>query len=239
MHRTMLLRLLAVFAMMAIAPSTYASLSIEGTTAGTFINPSPSTATTTGVGTSSFTWGIGAPPPPSSLEFTATPFDTFTESEFKVGTLRYYNGTIQGGSGADTVDLKIDLNFTTPPAGTKSFEFTLELINTPNTGNAEDSADFVLLPTLFPTTIFTIDGIPYTLKLLGFRNVVGDGFLESDSTQFHVLENRSASAELWGVVTADLIPGLAVPEPSTWAMGLTGMVLSLGYTLSRRRPARI
>ena len=51
----------------------------------------------------------------------------------------------------------------------------------------------------FPTTIFTVDGVDYTLKLQ-FGSVAGSGF--SEVNQFHVLEGSTASADLIGIITA-------------------------------------
>jgi hypothetical protein len=203
---------------------------VAGSTGGTFINPTPPSATTTGVGTSTFSWGVGQPPPPNSLTYTGTSFSSVTDgTPFKVGSLNYYNGTVAGGTEADSVDLKIALTFTTPAAlGTQNFTFTLNLDNTPNTGDPIASADYVIFPTNFAPQTFTIGSTQYTLKITGFENVVGDGFLPSSDAGFHVEENESASADIFAEVTSDFSGSPFVPEPaslSVLGMGAAGLLL--------------
>jgi len=123
--------------------------------------------------------------------------------------------------------------FTTPSFATAvSSTFTLGLVTTSNTSDPDASADFVNLPTTFTPAVFTINGTNYTLKLVGFSDVVGDGFLVSDTTTFHVREGGTASAQLLAEVTTD-VSG-SVPEPSTWAMMILGFA-GIGTMAYRRR----
>lgn len=221
-------------ALLLAAASAQAQLPIDGTTSGIFVNPLPGTATTTGVGTSTFTFGNASstPPGPSKLIFTPTSFSTDTETDFFIGSFSFYNGTVFQGTDINTVDLQVGLNFTTPAVGNKTSTFTLSAINNPNTNDPDASADAILLPNSFSNATFEVSGTQYTLELLGFRNVVGDGFLTSDSTKLNVREGSTATAELWGRVTATF-PG-AVPEPGTWAL-LGGMTAGFGLMWLRRR----
>ena len=213
-------------ALVLSVPSLAAAIPITGMSNGVFLNPLPVTAVTTGVGTSSFTFGTASPGlTTGSLDFVGLPFGTDTETDFQIGTLTYHNGTLAVGTEATSVDLQVGLTFTTPPVGTEAFTFGLSIINTINDPSDPDaSADFLILPVGFSSSVFMFGGTAYTLEILGFRNVVGDGFLTSSDTQFHVREELSASAELWGRVTAD-IPG-AIPEPGTLLLLGSGLLAS-------------
>jgi hypothetical protein len=194
------------------------ALPIEGSSSGIFVNNV--NGVVEGLGTNSFYWGTETDR--SHLIFTGNSFVTETENLFSFGTLGYYNGAIPSGTGADAVDLSVDLTLTIPDAD-ESFNFTLGLINTLNTTDPNASADYVQFNNLFPTSTFSLDGVDYTLELFGFGTLTGAGFTSIDG--FHVLENSSASAELIGRVTAN-IPS-SVPEPASMSLLLCG-VLSLG-----------
>jgi hypothetical protein len=206
---------------------------VSGTTSGVWIHPDPGAApiVTTGVGTPTFTWGASAAP--NSLAFDKGPgtFATLTESPFKVGKITYFNGTTTIGTTPDTIDLALTLNFAEPLLGAIVSDYTFKLVTTPNTDDPIASADYVYLPTAFSTTSFLIDGTTYNVKLAGFENVVGDGFLSSDNLSFHVEEGRTASADLYAVVTTEVS---SVPEPQNLALLAAGLGL-MGLAARRRR----
>ena len=197
----------ALFSMLLVSGIARGDI-IDGTSSGIFVNPVPSggSIVVTGVNTSTFTWGQGDPAPPNSLSFVGSSFSSTTETPFKIGTLTYFNGTTTSGTVPNTVNLSVGLHFTTPPAGTQSSAFTLGLVSSPNTSDPIASADYVYFPSGFSSTIFSINGTSYTLMLTGFENVQGSaGFLGSNNnTQFHVEEGGTASADLYGEVTANL-----------------------------------
>jgi hypothetical protein len=177
-----------------------------GSSTGVFLNPTgPGGMVTTGTGTNVFTWGDqnGFGTGPCSLSFTGNAFSgSFETTEFKFGKLNYFNGTITAGTEADTVDLKTTLNFTVPSVFDKSFTFTFQLINTPNTDDPVASADYVMLNNAFDATqFFTIGVTDYTLQFTRFGNIGSGGFITTVD-QFHVFENQSANADLFGVITA-------------------------------------
>jgi hypothetical protein len=116
----------------------------------------------------------------------------------------------------------VGLSLTVPNAD-ESFDFTLSLINTLNTGDEAASADYVQFNNVFPSSTFSLGGVDYTLELFGFGTLTGAGFTSIDG--FHVIENGSASTQLIGRVTAN-IPS-SVPEPASLTLLLCG-VLSLG-----------
>jgi hypothetical protein len=232
-------RALLVPAVLLLSCPAVAQIPIQGSTAVTFQNPQPPSATTTGVGTNDFTWGLGANGSlPNRLTFTAVPFNTSTGSEFKVGSLAYFNGTVFNNTDATSVDLRTTMNFTTPALGIQNFVFPLQLISTPNNFVDPDAdADYVRFPSSFPATGFPIGSTLYTLQLLGFRNVQGDGFLVSNANELHVREQGTASAELWASVTP-LTPS-SVPEPGllSWLAGsaFLGVRAALRRALRSRR----
>ncbi|WP_223797482.1 choice-of-anchor K domain-containing protein [Sphingomonas nostoxanthinifaciens] len=216
----------------ATAPALAAG--VTGSTSAIFVNPKPGTAVVTGVGTSHFTYGdpIGFSTP-NELSFASAAFSSDYETPFKVGTLTYTNGSIAGGTEAASVDVALTLAFATPAIPAVASIFTLDLVNTPNTSDPIASADYVYFPSSYSATDFVIGGTTYHVALTGFGNVVGDGFLASDSSELHVLEGASATADLFAVVTSHA-PG-AVPEPASWAMFIGGFALVGGAMRDRRR----
>ena len=213
-------------ALYVLSASSAHAIPIEGASSGVFTNPTgPGGMVVTGVGTSSFTWGDGSffNSPPSSLDFSGTSFSTNTETFFDIGEVTYFNGTVAAGTQADTVDLEVALNFTTPSGITETFIYLLSLINTPNTGDPNASADIIQFPSLLPTETFMLDGAAFTVGLeVGV--ITGDGF--GSQTTLSVFEGASATATLRGIVTS------AVPEPSTVALMVIGLA---GVGFARKR----
>lgn len=198
------------------------AIPIAGGSSGSFVNPTgPSGMVVTGVGTDFFTWGSGGAfgSPSSSLGYTGNSFSGETDDVFSFGTLTYFNGTIAGGTQATSVDMDVTLALANPSDIVEDFLYTMALINTPNIGGPNASADIVNLSGVQPGSFFTVGGIDYTLEFLGFGAISGSGFTTVD--QFYVLEGASASAEMLGRIT------VAVPEPATallFASGLLGLI---------------
>ncbi len=123
-----------------------------GSVSGIFNNPQPGSATYDGVGTSSFQWGEAVPgSTQSSLQFTGQSFNVGVGDSFVLGTILFHNGTIYGGTGADSVTL----SFTTTGVSSRpdlfdfnqSLDLTINLINSPNVaGDPIASADFIYFP---------------------------------------------------------------------------------------------
>lgn len=226
-----LLAVAAALTALGTAPS-YA-VPVTGSATGIFVNPQPAGSTVTGVGTSDFKYGdnTGQNSPMNELSFAGSSFNGQTETKFKVGTLTYFNGVTVVGTSPLTVDLQLTTTFTAPSLGPVPSTFSLSLVVTPNTGTPAENADYVLFPSSYSSSTFLIGSTTYTVKIVDFENVMGDGFLPSDGTQLHVLEGGRASADLYAVVTSQIS---GVPEPSTWAMMLLGFA-GVGFMAYRRK----
>lgn len=228
--------LFAVAALSLFAVSAQAA-DVIGTSSAVFTNPGnpQSSAVYSGVNTSSFTWGNGSTygTGPNNLTFTGANFSANFGQDFKLGTLSYFNGTVAGNSTLGNIDLSSRLNFVQPGIPVVSSDFTLRLNSTTNTSDPVASADFVNFTNTSSSALFEINGVSYTVRISGFRNVVGDGFLQSSATSFHVMEGRNASAELFGSVVA-----APVPEPETYAMMLAGLA-ALGFVARRKKAATL
>jgi len=223
----MYLKILISISALVLAANINA-IPIAGGSSGSFINPAgPSGMLVTGVGTNFFTWGSGRAfgSPPSSLGYTGNSFAGETEDVFSFGTLTYFNGTIAGGTQATSVDFDVTLALANPSGIVEDFLYTMALINTPNIGGPNASADIVNLSGIQPGSFFTVDGINYTLEFLGFGAISGSGFTTVD--RFYVLEGSSASAEMLGRIT------VAVPEPATALLFGSGLLGLIG--LARRK----
>ncbi len=206
----------------------------EGTSSGTFTNPSydgPSGSSyDSGIGTNTYAWGDPSPEQ-SWLQFNGQAFSADFEQEFVVGNLSYYNGTIVADTGANAIDLTVNLAFTTPAGINEDFTYTLGLVNVPNNNNPPD--DYVYLPTSFSPTVFSVDGTDYTLELLGFYEASEGGNTQID--KFFVAEGAGANANLHAKITAEFPPAPdPVPEASTVALAASGLGL-VGFAIRRRK----
>ncbi|KYC34999.1 hypothetical protein WA1_09680 [Scytonema hofmannii PCC 7110] len=212
-------------------------LTFSGDSIGTWGEPSnyPGSANTdpyyTGVGTSTFKWGDAHPEQPiygtsaNEIAFKGISFTTEESSVFKIGYLKYFNGTVPQGTNVDTVPLSLDLSFSEPFNFSEDFKYDLELENTTNVGIPELDADSVIVKNTFSDRSFSFGGDDYLLKLIGFSQDNG----KTTVTKFRVRENQEITAGIYAQITR-ITPPKKIPEPASLA-GLSALSI---YLLSRK-----
>ena len=208
-----------------------------GTTSALFTNPQPGSATVSGVGSNSFSWGIGDP---SSLSFGGTAFDTTPGTKFKIGTLTFHNGIIAAGSGADSVDFEVPINFTNIAELNFSFKTKFTLINTLNiAGDPIASADSVSIGS-FGYTFNVLEGATATVDVMatltaplaGIPGRVGGNGAQFDPTPFDA--SPTYSIQITGLQNASAGGFITqVPEPASLVMMLLGLGV-IGLLVRRR-----
>lgn len=170
----------------------------------------------------------------SGLGFTGVgALDFAAEIVFQIGTLQHFNNPIWGGTAASAVDLSLALDLA--DLGLKTFDFTLTIDETPNSGTcAYESvvpcADRIAWTNSLAAQSFQLDGTDYTLELLGVRHSLEGGLVNSFISQ----EGRTSTAYLFARLTAD--PSVAPifpsepgkPQPEPHSVPEPGLVLGLG-----------
>ena len=170
-----------------------------GESIGEFVNPTGGSGLVAIIESNYFEWGSSHSSVSwdtgSWLEYTGYGWEDVQVGEmFRLGTLDYFNGTINSGSGADEVQLDLTINLSLPDVS-ETFAINLGLINSQNTDNADESADSVLINNLTSNFTTEVDGIQYQLNLaFGYNG--NSGFSSID--EFHVHEGATATADLWG-----------------------------------------
>jgi len=202
----------------------------NGYAAGMDLKDAPTSLNPNGpAGAAAFQWGAAARGSSydhaSALWFAPLPAVNVAANQyFNLGNLYYRNGTIQSGTGASSVNLALNLNFSNPsglPAAVASF--TSDLINTPNTSDPVASADIVSIRNSGAPLNFTdTSGNKYFLEL-SFKvdQATLDGTL-STQNEFRVFEGGQGRAELLGRFTT-----APIPEPSSALLAVLGMVAVL------------
>ena len=174
---------------------------ISFSTSGVFTKPAGTTnMVVTGVGTSVFTWGS---PTSNRFELTATNQAAFTEQPTTLAALRYYNGSMQAGTEANSVDLRLTLHFP-EEALTTNVTVKFDLIATVNTNDARASADIVRLIQSSELPVLNLGGVDYALRM-GFGSpTTTNGF--SNIEEFAVLESTNATVGIQGVFSRSIVP---------------------------------
>lgn len=207
-----------------------------GSTGGKFDNPAPATAVVSGVGTNSFAWGTGDP---SSLTFAGSAFDTKPDTVFKLGRLTFHNGTIASGTGADKVDLTLDIGFDPVPEKNFKLKSTMNIINTLNTSDPVASADTVTIGG-FSFTFNVLEGQTASVDLMGKLttglSALPTGAVESGADLFN--PSPFDPDPLFSLILTGLANPSSggfigtVPEPASWLVVLLGLAL---IAVQRRR----
>jgi len=201
----------------------------NGYSPGMDLQDAPTNLNPTGsAGSAAFQWGQAASnvtyAHSSALRFSPIAATQISAGEyFDIGSLYYRNGTIKSGTGASSVDLSLNLNFTNPSGiAPISVVFTNDLINTSNSGDQVASADIVSLRNLSaPLDFSDAAGNRYYLELtFKVDQTTIDGTL-STQEQFRVFEGGQGRADLLGRFTTTPISA-PVPEPSTALLGVLG-----------------
>jgi len=186
---------------------------LSGTGNGLFtrpVGPSEMVTNISGSQTNSFfSWGStysnGRPVSgwtKSTLTYQSSSFSSITDSErFQIGSIVYYNGTIASGTGADAIDLVLNLNFVLNgvPA-TAAFTFSFDLINVLNQNNPNNpwlDADYVRIRSAVSNQTIFFNGIEFALRL-EFGETTPNGLAAFD--EFYVLENASSSTKVYGTL---------------------------------------
>ena len=168
------------------------------------------------VGENQVRWGIPASGDASQfwlqsgLGFQGVGTTIFDAGEtFQIGTLRHFNNPITNAASAASLSIYLDF----AGLGVKSFDFTLNIDETPNSGvcpyySVTPCSDKISWANSFGSQTFFNDGIEYTLELLGFSASPGSTIV----TDFLSQEGGTSQAFLYGKLTA-LTPPPPPPPP--------------------------
>lgn len=235
---------LLLFASLLAASLTVNAATFQGSTSGVFENPTgPSGMVTTGEGTNQFTWGEGAYShtslqicgflcfqpvaqyhDPSKLTYTGESFNTDVNNQFVAGSLNFYNGIINSGTQAESVDFLLTIDFSLPSVFSETFTYGFSLDNTTNPNG--DTTTFL---NSVPTYFYSHAGNDYYFELLGFGIFDKKGNLTSLTNEIFAREGKGKTAQLIGQFTS--MPS-EVPLPAAvWLFG-SGL---MGFMAMRRR----
>lgn len=135
---------------------------------------------------------------PNSFTFkrVATFSNVPPNSDFRLGSLIYHNGTIYSGTGATTLHLRLNITMTSPSIAETGTNVNIQLDNTINTANAAESADYATL--VNPTTNYSIsvDGVTYTLQVHYGTIAVSQGYVSGNTLA--VWEGSTGTVDVFG-----------------------------------------
>lgn len=179
-------------------------------------------------------WGNAISSAQSGYRFDSAAPPSFvveTGTQFSLGDFTHYNYPIASGTSISGVKLDImaDLQVEGNPISEGPFVFSFMHNETPNSCAPLPvcANDIVSFSNLVSADSFNVNGIDYTLTLLGFMQ----GGVLADF--FSTVENQINTAQLIASFTA-VVPPVGVPEPGT--LLLFGAALA-GLGMARRRQA--
>ena len=184
-----------------------------------------------GLNTEEVRWGTPADTQQAGLRFDAvgTPTSISTDAAFSLGILTHFNFPTTGNP-ATGAALALDLTVTDGGIFNEIFNFDFAIDETPNAEPCPDwqvsgtpCDDRITFPSAQSSEMFTIDGIDYTLLLLGF-GPTADSLQDSFITE----EGLASRATLWGELDSTGGPG-DVPEPAALLLIGTGLLGLAGF----------
>lgn len=167
------------------------------------------------------------------VQYNGVGFNAGVGSLFNLGNLSYRNGSTWDAFDGD-FPLNIALSLTNPFTSTQNFNFSFNILNTPNnSGNPVVDGDKLRFSTAgISSQQFNYDGVDYTLELAGFSSDGGQTIM----SEFNSPEGTIANASLYGKLTAlQAPPQKTIPEPAAVA----GLSLLGIYFATRRRSRNI
>lgn len=159
----------------------------------------------------------------NSIQYDGLYFDVDANNPFEIGDLTYHNGNVLITSHNLNGDFNLatSVSFTNPVTNTEIFNYTFNILQTPNeTGDPILDADSIhFAANGFTTNTFNFDGVDYTLQLLGFSNDGGNTIL----SEYSLPEYATSNPRLYAQITA-APNAVSVPEPSTiLGLGVLGI----------------
>lgn len=181
-----------------------------------------------GLGTNLLTWGDDNI---SSLEFIgSTDLALDDGNTFLLGTLTHSNGNNAIGTSPSAADLIVNLSFSDPEDLNETFQFTLDIDSTINSATPVTNAannDMISIET------FEIEGVAYTLELMGFGLDENSLLPSLDTT-----ETVSNATQLWATVHSNyaIAGNNAVPIPGSIILLGSGLFGFCGLIRRKKQP---
>ena len=154
--------------------------------------------------------GGGCTPFNNYVQYDGVGFNAEVGSLFNLGNLSYRNGSVWDAFDGN-FPLNISLSLTNPLSNTQAFNFSFNILNTPNsTGNAVLDGDRLRFSGgLLSNNSFNYEGVNYALELVGFSTNGGTTLVN----EFNSPEGSIAFASLYGKFTALTPPPQPQPQP--------------------------